>query len=337
MKVMTVSVGLDVAARSVVMAAHEAGAAGKAVAKGTFEQTPAGHARLVKQLLKLAPTYVVMEATGIYHLDLAIALDRAGLPVSVINPRSAKRFAQLKLKGSKTDSIDAGLLADYGHALLPPRWAAPSTGDLALRDLGRQINRLTADRTRVKNRLHALNAKQGTYALLLEDEAEAIEALDRRIERLRAAMRTLIDDDPIRQSQLKHMIAAPGVAEVSAMALLAELAMLPTTMKAPQVSRHAGLDVCLNQSGSSVHGASRISKGGNAYLRAGTYMPALVAVRHDPLAKAFYEQLVRRGKKKRQALTAVMRKYLTGLWACLQNNENFDTSKLFSPEHLKSA
>jgi transposase len=334
MKVMTVSIGLDVAARSVAMAARDAG---KTVVKGSFEQSPAGHARLVAQLLKLAPTHVVMEATGIYHLDLAIALDRAGLPVSVINPRSAKRFAQLKLQGSKTDSIDAGLLADYGPALQPLRWSAPSSDDLALRDLGRQINRLTADRTRAKNRLHALGAKQGTYALLLEDEAEAIAALERRIERLRAAMRTLIDADPIRRSQLHNMIAAPGVAEVSAMALLAELVMLPTTLKAPQVSRHAGLDVCLNQSGTSVHGASRISKGGNAYLRAGTYMPALVAVRHDPLVKAFYDQLVRRGKKKRQALTAVMRKYLTGLWACLRNDERFDTSKLFSPEHLRSA
>jgi transposase len=333
MKVMTVSVGLDVAARSVAMAAR---GAGKTVAKGSFDQSPAGHARLVAQLLKLAPAHVVMEATGIYHLDLAIALDRAGLPVSVINPRSAKRFAQLKLQGSKTDSIDAGLLADYGDALRPPRWSAPGPDDLALRDLGRQINRLTADRTRAKNRLHALNAKQGTYALLLDDEADAIAALERRIERLRAAMRALIDADPIRQSQLKHMIAAPGVAEVSAMALLAELVMLPTTLKAPQVSRHAGLDVCLNQSGTSVYGASRISKGGNAYLRAGTYMPALVAVRHDPLAKAFYDQLVRRGKKKRQALTAVMRKYLTGLWACMRNDESFDTSKLFSPEHLKN-
>lgn len=331
---MTISVGLDVAARSVVMAAHDAG---KAVAKGNFDQTAVGHARLVKQLLKLAPTHVVMEATGIYHLDLAIALDRACLPVSVINPRSAKRFAQLKLKGSKTDSIDASLLADYGPALQPPRWSAPSPDDLALRDVGRQVNRLLADRTRAKNRLHALTAKQGTYALLVDDEVDAIATLDRRIERLRDAMRKLIDADPMRVAQLKNMMAAPGVAEVSAMTLMAELVMLPATMKAPQVSRHAGLDVCLNQSGTSVYGASRISKGGNAYLRAATYMPALVAVRHDPLAKAFYEQLIRRGKKKRQALTAVMRKYLTGLWACLRNDESFDTSKLFSPEHLKGA
>lgn len=331
---MTVSIGVDVSARDCAVASYKAG---KLVSLGRFPQTPQGHQRLAARLMGLSPSHVVMEATGIYHLDLAIALDRAGLPVSVINPRSAKRFAQLKLQGSKTDEIDAGLLAHYGDALRPPRWVAPLPADLALRDLGRQINRLQADRTRTKNRLHALGAKQGTYALLIEDEAEAVAALERRIDRLRQAMIALIEADPRRAAQWRHMIAAPGIAEVSAMALLAELALLPTTMKAPQVSRHAGLDVCVTQSGSSVRGPSRLSKTGNAYLRAATYMPAMVAVRYDPLVKAFYEQLVRRGKKKRQALGAVMRKYLTGLWACLRNDEDFQTSKLFSPEHLKNA
>lgn len=331
---MTRSIGLDLGARSGEMAAHDGG---KVLARKSFVQTPAGHQRLAAELVALAPDYVVMEATGVYHLDLALTLDKAGLRVSVINPRSAKRFAELKLKGSKTDRIDAGLLADYGEALRPERWIAPRAEDLALRDLGRQASRLMVDRTRTKNRLHALRAKQGTYALLIEDETEAVEALDRRIERLRAAMRELIDADPVRKAQLAHMTVATGVAEVSGMTLLAELAMLPTTMKAPQVSRHAGLDVCLTQSGTSVHGRSHLSKGGNAYLRAGTYMPALVAIRYDPLVKAFYDQLVRRGKKKRQAIAAVMRKYLTGLWACLRNDENFDSSKLFSPEHLKNA
>ncbi|QWT19177.1 IS110 family transposase [Bacillus sp. NP157] len=326
------SIGLDVSARDCAVASYDNG---KGVALGKFEQTPAGHARLARKLLDLRPSWVVMEATGIYHLDLAIALDRAGLPVSVINPRSAKRFAQLKLKGTKTDTIDAGLLAEYGEALKPARWIAPEQADLALRDLGRQVNRLLGERVRAKNRLHALTAKKGTHVLLLEDETEAVATLDRRIERLRGAMRQQIDTDPVRQAQLRHMTAAPGIAEVSAMAVLAELAMLPSTMKAPQVSRHAGLDVCHTQSGTSVHGRPRLSKGGNTYLRAGMYMPALVAVRYDPLVKAFYEQLLRRGKAKRQALAAVMRKYLTGLWACLRDNENFDVTKLFSPEHLR--
>jgi transposase len=331
---MVASVGIDVSAKSVDVAAFEAG---KAVSLGKFPQTPKSHDRLAAQLLAMTPSHVVMEATGIYHLDLALALDKAGLPVSVINPRSAKRFAQLKLKGTKTDKIDARLLAEFGPAIQPPRWTAPTVESLALRDLGRQLNRLTAEQTRTKNRLHALLAKRGTFALLIEDETDAIAVLERRIERLKTAMRELVNADPERRSQLQNMAAAPGVGELSAMKLLAEMALLPREMRSAQVSRHAGLDVCLNQSGTSVRGASRLSKGGNAYLRAATYMPALVASQRDPLVKAFYEQLMRRGKKARQALAAIMRKYLTGLWACYRSGEAFDVTKLFSSKHLENA
>jgi len=81
----------------------------------------------------------------------------------------------------------------------------------------------------------------------------------------------------------------------------------------------------------------RLSKAGNAYLRSAFFMPALSAVRHDPNAKAFYEALQQRGKKIIQALCAVMRKYLTGVWACLKLDVPFDSSKLFSTEHLENA
>ena len=123
----------------------------------------------------------------------------------------------------------------------------------------------------------------------------------------------------------------------SGIALLGELCVLPREMKAAQVSRHAGLDVQLAMSGSSLNRPARLSKAGNAYIRAAMYMPAMSAIRHDPRAKAFYEALVERGKKKIQALCAVMRKYLTGLWACLRYGTPFDSTKLFSDCHRNSA
>ncbi|MGI9573258.1 transposase, partial [Alloalcanivorax xenomutans] len=88
--------------------------------------------------------------------------------------------------------------------------------------------------------------------------------------------------------------------------------------------------------GTSVNRPGRISKAGNVYLRSALYMPALSAVRYDPNAKAFYEALVARGKKKIQALVAVMRKYLTGLWACLKTDTPFDSSRLFQPQGLQN-
>ncbi|WP_028940384.1 IS110 family transposase, partial [Pseudomonas umsongensis] len=117
----------------------------------------------------------------------------------------------------------------------------------------------------------------------------------------------------------------------------AELTTLPVTLKSPQISRYAGLDVRLTQSGTSIDKPGRLSKGGNAYLRSAMFMPAMSAIRCDPYVKAFYDVLVGRGKRKMQAICAVMRKYLTGLWACIRAGEDFDTAKLFSEKHLLKA
>jgi transposase len=331
---MSVVVGVDIAATSFELVTRRAGRNRKAK---RFEQTPQGHRQAIADLKRLAPERIVMEATGVYFLDLAVALHAAGLAVCVINPKSFKHFAELKLTGSKTDPVDAALLAEYAECMKPPLWQPPREQQLALREFGRQINRLVGERTQAKNRLHALGAKQATPAAVLDDEREGIVALDRRIERLRAAAMDIIHRDAELKGQLRALTAAKGVGEVSAISLIAELGALPQHLKAKQLARHAGLDVRLNQSGSSLARPGRLSKAGNAYLRAALFMPAMSAIAHDPNAKAFYEALVARGKKRIQAICAVMRKYLTGLWACFRTGQPFDSSQLFSDIHMKQA
>ncbi len=171
-----------------------------------------------------------------------------------------------------------------------------------------------------------------TLPMLIEDEQDGIEQLERRIKCLTQAALELIGGNDILATHFSHITAAKGIGETSAIAILAELCVLPSTMKAPQISRYAGLDVRHNQSGSSVNKPARLSKAGNVYLRAALYnMPAMSAVRHDVRAKAFYEALTGRGKKKIQAQCAVMRKYLTGIWACMQTQTAFD-----SEQHIKN-
>lgn len=331
---MSVHVGLDVGSRSTVMAWRD-----KSRAAGSWDiaQTPKGRKAAVKKLIALKPLSVVMEATGIYYLDLALELSAAGLPVSVINPKSSRNFARLMLQHSKTDAIDAQLLAEYGERMTPRLWIPPTPAQLELRAIGRHINRLIGHCTRAKNELHALRATGTTSALMIEDEEEAIATFAKRIERFRQAGRDIIASCPILQSQFDHMVAAPGMGDVSTFAVLAELATLPVTLKAPQVSRYAGLDVRLHQSGTSIDKPGRLSKAGNAYLRSAMYMPAMSAIRCDPNVKAFYDALIARGKRKMQAICAVMRKYLTGLWACIRAGEDFNTAKLFSEKHLLKA
>lgn len=331
---MALVVGVDIGSQTAPMAWRKDG---KAAGTWTIEQSAKGHPLAVKKLLSLKPDLIVMEATGIYYLDLAIKLTNAGLPVAVINPKSAHNFAKVMLANSKTDKIDAQLLAEYAERMTPRVWTAPTAQMLELRALGRHLNRLTGHRTQAKNELHALKATQTTSSMLIEDAEQAIVAFDKRIDRFRKAALELILQSPELSVSYKCMIAGPGIGEVSAIAMLAELATLPPTLKSNQVSRHAGLDVRLTQSGTSLNKPGRMSKAGNAYLRAAMFMPALSAMRCDRYVKAFFDGLVARGKKKMQAIGAIMRKYLTGVWACIRSGEPFDTAKLFSEKHLLKA
>lgn len=323
-------VGIDIAAKTVDVVVRQQDQ-NKPVQ--SFAQDAQGRARLVAQLIALKPSVIVMEATGVYYLDLALALQHAGLPVAVINPRSFHHFARMKMTARKTDRVDAALLAEYAQRMTPELWTPPEAERMALRDISRQINRLVGVRTQARNRLHALQAKQGTPELLVADEQEGITALTQRIKRLREAALTLIRAHPVMATELRYLTAATGVGETSALVILGEIGILPEHLKAAQVSRFAGLDVRLNQSGTSLNRPGHLSKAGNAYLRSALFMPAMAAVRHDPNARAFFEALVNRGKKRIQAICAVMRKYLTGLWACLRTRTPFDSDKLFSPVH----
>ena len=135
-------IGIDISAKTVDVA-HRQG--GRVKACFTGEQTGAGHAALAARLGALKPVRVVLEATGVYYLDLAVALTEASLPVSVINPKSFHHFAKLKLAHVKTDRADAALLAEYAERIEPALWVAPDRARLGLRDIGRQISRLTRD------------------------------------------------------------------------------------------------------------------------------------------------------------------------------------------------
>lgn len=328
---MTTFVGIDVGARSVSVAWRVNGStAGRCEAA----QTPEGHAALIQRLRPLTPVTVVMEATGIYYLDLAATLASADVPVAVINPKSFHHFARLKLKGSKTDPIDAELLAEYAERMTPPLWTCPPIPQWQFRGIGRQINRLVKLRTQAKNRLHAMRSTHRTAPLLIEDEIEAIVGLEVRLQKLTDAARQLLTELPELALACQRIDDAKGFGEASALAILAELCVLPTALNARQIARYAGLDVRLCQSGTSVHKPGRLSKGGNAYLRSALFMPAMSAITHEPRAKAFYNTLVNRGKRKIQALCAVMRKYLTGLWACFKSGQPFNPELLFSDCHL---
>lgn len=319
-------VGIDISAKTVDISLVNCN--NQTVAR-QFQQTPAGHRQLVALACKHKVKAIVMEATGIYYLDLALALHKAKLPVTVINPKAFHHFAKANLSASKTDQIDAKLLAEYARRMPLENWQPPSQELLALRDLARRINQLNGLKAAEKNRLHALQAKRYTDKILICDLQDHIEQLDQRIDRMTQAAMAYIKANSVFQRQYSVITTTKGIAQASAIAILGELLLLPKEMKAKQVSCHAGLDVRLTQSGSSLNRPGRLSKTGNVYLRSALFMPSLSFVAHDPIAKAHYRHLQERGKKKLQALSAIQRKMLTGLWACMHSGEAFDSARLF--------
>ena len=144
------------------------------------------------------------------------------------------------------------------------------------------------------------------------------------------APRECVSPDRALARRVELLLSIPGVGATSALHVLAELALLPAGMDVRQWVAYAGLDPREYTSGTSVHKKVRISKAGNRHLRRGLYMPALVAVQHQPHLRAFYTHLLARGKTKMQALVATMRKLLHAIFGMFKHDQLFDGSKTYA-------
>lgn len=292
-----------------------------------FANDAAGHRELLKWLGKQAR--VCVEATGVYHLQLALTLQRAGVELMVVNPRVAKDFARALSNRSKTDEVDAWTLLEFVRRMEFIAWEAPTDAVLELRELGRRMRELVAALVDEKNRLHAKKTTAVSKAVIADVQQHIIQ-IERRIKTIEKAAVDGIRKDSDLLEQYQILVKAPGIARRTAILLLTELAVLDRTMTVRQLVAYAGLDPRTYDSGTSVHRPARISKQGNARLRAVLFMNALSAIRHDRGARRFYAILVARGKKKMQAIVAVMRKLLHGIWIVLQRRIAFDSSVLFA-------
>jgi hypothetical protein len=171
---------------------------------------------------------------------------------------------------------------------------------------------------------------------VVNDVKAHVVQIEKRVKQIEKAATEVIRGEAGLHEQFEILTKIPGVARRSAILLLTELAVLDPTMTVKQIVGHAGLDPREYESGTSVKRPVRISKVGNARLRAILYMNALSAIRHDRGARLFFAQLVARGKKKMQAIVAVMRKLLHGIWIVLQRRVAFDSSVLFAPSLAKA-
>lgn len=314
--------GLDVSARR----------DGQRVETARFANDAAGHRQLCQWLTKRGrPARVVLESTGTYSLDVALALHGAkGIAVMVANPRAVKNFGAALLQRSKTDLSDAETLREFCERMPFVAWQPPTAAVLELRDLARRLAALTSERTRELNRLHALQVSRAGTRVVTHDIAVNLRHLERRLKQLTATAVALIARAPEVQHAFERITSIRGIGTVTAVQLLPELLVLPAEMTVRQWVAHAGLDPRLHQSGTSVDRPARISKVGNAHIRRTLFMPALVAVSREPRVTAFFNALIARGKKPLQAYVAVMRKLLHTIYGVLKTDTNFDAEKFYA-------
>ena len=301
---------------------------GKLRHKG-FPNTAEGFAQLSGWLGKhgTGSVHACLEATGAYGDALAAYLYEQGHTVSVVNPAAIKAYAQSRLSRTKTDRVDAALIAGFCAERRPPAWHPPAPELRELQALVRRLDSLVEMRTMEENRLSS--------GVAVEAVRESVEGhigyLAEQIKRTEALIRDHIGRHPGLRRQRELLDTIPGIGETTAAALLAEVPDIKEYRSAREVAAFAGLVPRERQSGSSIRGRVRLSKIGNARLRKALYFPAVTALRCSPFFQAWAEGLRQRGKSKMAVIGAVMRKLIHLAYGVLK------TGKPFDPEWAKRA
>ena len=262
--------------------------------------------------------HACMEATGNYGEDLAIYLHEAGHTVSIVNPARIKGFAQSELIRTKTDKIDAALIARFCLAMKPGSWIPPSPDIRCLKALVRRVDSLIDMRSQEKNRI---SVAHGHVIVLIK---EHINYLDQEIEKIRKQIADLIGRNPHLKQRKDLLDSIPGLGKATIPHLLAELDDLEKFNHVRELVAFIGLAPKEILSGSSIKGKPRLCKIGHARLRKALYMPALVSIQCNPVMIAFYNRLKEKGKNGKVIVCAIMRKLVHVIFGVLKSGKKYD-------------
>jgi transposase len=283
--------------------------------------SPAGHAELVAWLTRQgAPrVHACLEATGTYGDAVATALVDAGHAVSLVNPAAVKAFAQSQLRRTKTDGVDADVLADFCHAHQPAVWTPWPTEVRVLQGLARRRDAVQDMLIQERNRQQAGDLVAPVAASL----EKHITILDAELVDLDAQMQTHLDDHPTLRAQRDLLRTIPGIGDATIARLLSECRAITDFDSARAYAAFAGLVPRDHQSGTH-RGRARLSKLGSARLRRALYFPALTAMRYNAPLMAFSARLLAAGKHKMVIVAAVMRKLLHVVYGVLKHQRPFN-------------
>lgn len=308
----TIFVGIDVSKDRLDVHVHPGGEAFAVARDGQ------GLEELVDRLRGLAPALVAVEATGGFETIVAAAITGAQLPLAVVNPAQVRHFARALGQRAKSDRIDAEVIARFAEAVKPePRTVPDEAAQLLAELVSRRrqiIEMMVAERQREK-RASSLRVRKSL--------ARHIAALEKELPVIDRDIDTMVRGSPVWREKEDLLVSFPGVGPTIARMLLAEMPELGR-LDRRRIASLAGLAPFVRQSGR-WQGKSTIG-GGRCSARAGLFIAALVAHRHNPYLRIFYQRLLAAGKPKMVALIAVARKLLTILNAMLRDKKKWQTA-----------
>jgi transposase len=309
-------VGIDVAQKELVVSLGkmDQGALTYIYAYKTFVNNEKGFTAMIlwvkKQTDADSPLRYVMEATGVYHEAVAYFLSDKAYSVSIVMPNKITNFFRTLETKTVTDKSMSEAIALFGLEKKVEDWIPPKKVFRELRQITRERDQLIAERTILKNQLHAEQVEAYPSEQTINRIKIRIKMVNGQLKETLAEITAAIKNDTEISRSVNLLTSIPGIGLLTAAVIMAETNGFELIRSKKQLTSYAGLDVKEKESGTSVKGKPRISKRGNRHLRKAMYMPALSAIRHSERYKAIFVRIVSRNSIKMKGAVAVQRKLL---------------------------
>lgn len=298
----------------------------------TVANTNKGFDTLIAWVRKLTDPSIevryVMEATGVYHEKLAYYLDDRGQELTIVLPNKISNYFRTLEVKTVTDKTACEVIARFGLERKLDKWKKPKRVFKTLRQLTREREQLVAERTMLKNFLHAERAEADPNDESIARMKKRISLLNKQEKEVKAEIAAIIKTDNEVQCAVTIITSIPGIGQLTAATVLAETNCFELIRNKRQLTSYAGLDIREKQSGTSVKGKPRISKRGNKNLRKAMHLPALAAIRHDEHFKSIYARLVAKHGIKMKAAVAIQRKLLELIYTIYKTNKPYEKNYL---------
>ena len=285
----------------------------------TFPNTTSGVRRFIQTLP--VESHCVMEATGNYSMLLLYLLQETNIPVSMENPQKIKNFSRAMLSVTKTDEIDAKLIAMYGEKMEPAPYKIPSESIIMLKQKRTVLRQLKKQLTMMINLQHSLSVlpKQDPTAKVVTEQT--IKHLRKQISKMEEEITNLSNKEFKRQMDL--LTSIKGIGENIASALIMATGGFTYFSSAKQISRFLGLCPTYQQSGTSVNVKGHINRNGDTHLRSQLYVVAFSSIRYNTACKEAYERLRARGKSGKLAVIAIANKLIRQAFAVVKSDKPY--------------